>query len=558
MKNLREDTWRMCLRRGGCGVKIQQYTPFTLRCDQFHRVVMGHNADGACQVSFCLGSLPSGGDHSDVVHEKARGKVFALIIQESLVQKIRSGSFPITADSGSISEVFSIEQDDCHDLDHTNNSLSEWVLLHSPGRLTRSISVLKWDLLDLVGRLTIPRSNPHCSIRERPTRLLPGNRVRFPAESHPGFSHLEIVPHDGASRRVFSGISLEFQRCCILTLSSDLNTPPIRVKRGERGTAPDCKDWANDRPLRKPADQQDRPARVHVRKPKSNPEGKASGRHKDSTHGRQIEILLGRIHWRDNKEPLPPDSQYKGVGLFGALTRAHHATVWRVVAGKWGKGRGWVPSQPVPSPEPPALHHQPFASSRFPQPPSIRPSRSPLTRVSPTKSNPGVCRRQVIALCEEATLATVRDPLKARITIWTSNRRLFIDFTRKSCKCAFHSYWPYCINSVFSINCLIIMVCRIGTHLCSKRYCRQHLPTPSRRILADFMGPRWLSGQTTRLLPRRTGFDPQPVRSRIFACGNRAGRCRFPHPFHSGAAPYSPRVTLTGSQDLDVENSPNI
>ncbi|KAJ8882952.1 hypothetical protein PR048_014791 [Dryococelus australis] len=50
-------------------------------------------------------------------------------------------------------------------------------------------------------------------------------------------------------------------------------------------------------------------------------------------------------------------------------------------------------------------------------------------------------------------------------------------------------------------------------------------------------------------------------RSRIFACGNRAGRFRWPASFlgdlpfllhfHSGAAPYSPRFTLIGSQDLD-------
>ncbi|KAJ8883668.1 hypothetical protein PR048_015522 [Dryococelus australis] len=54
----------------------------------------------------------------------------------------------------------------------------------------------------------------------------------------------------------------------------------------------------------------------------------------------------------------------------------------------------------------------------------------------------------------------------------------------------------------------------------------------------------------------------------IFACVNRTGRCRwlagflgdvpFPPPFHSGAAPYSHRFTLIGSQDLDVKNRPNL
>ncbi|KAJ8898525.1 hypothetical protein PR048_003885 [Dryococelus australis] len=48
-------------------------------------------------------------------------------------------------------------------------------------------------------------------------------------------------------------------------------------------------------------------------------------------------------------------------------------------------------------------------------------------------------------------------------------------------------------------------------------------------------------------------------------CKNRAGRCRrdflrglpFPPPFHSGAALYSPRITLIGSGDLNFESRPN-
>ncbi|KAJ8882774.1 hypothetical protein PR048_014588 [Dryococelus australis] len=55
---------------------------------------------------------------------------------------------------------------------------------------------------------------------------------------------------------------------------------------------------------------------------------------------------------------------------------------------------------------------------------------------------------------------------------------------------------------------------------------------------------------------------------RIFACENRAGRCRwsagflgdlpFPPPFHYCADPYSHRFTLIGSQDLDVKSRPNL
>ncbi|KAJ8888085.1 hypothetical protein PR048_007572 [Dryococelus australis] len=56
--------------------------------------------------------------------------------------------------------------------------------------------------------------------------------------------------------------------------------------------------------------------------------------------------------------------------------------------------------------------------------------------------------------------------------------------------------------------------------------------------------------------------------SRVFACGNRAGRSRWlasflgdlpSHPLlHSGAAPYSPRFTFIGSQYLDVKSHTNL
>ncbi|KAJ8893787.1 hypothetical protein PR048_006388 [Dryococelus australis] len=59
------------------------------------------------------------------------------------------------------------------------------------------------------------------------------------------------------------------------------------------------------------------------------------------------------------------------------------------------------------------------------------------------------------------------------------------------------------------------------------------------------------------------GFDSRWGSSRIFARGNRAGRCRwsagflgnlpFLPPLHSGAAPYLPHFTLIGSQDPDVD-----
>ncbi|KAJ8866047.1 hypothetical protein PR048_033571 [Dryococelus australis] len=58
------------------------------------------------------------------------------------------------------------------------------------------------------------------------------------------------------------------------------------------------------------------------------------------------------------------------------------------------------------------------------------------------------------------------------------------------------------------------------------------------------------------------------VSLRIFACGDRAERCcwsrvflgdlPFPPPFHSGAAPYSSKLPLIGSEDVNVKSRPNL
>ncbi|KAJ8894322.1 hypothetical protein PR048_006942 [Dryococelus australis] len=83
---------------------------------------------------------------------------------------------------------------------------------------------------------------------------------------------------------------------------------------------------------------------------------------------------------------------------------------------------------------------------------------------------------------------------------------------------------------------------------------------------ADITEPWWCSGYTTRLPSRRNGFDFRRGRSRIFARGNHAGRCRwsagflrdlpFPPPRALACRPcsVSPQFTLIGSQDLDDES----
>ncbi|KAJ8873864.1 hypothetical protein PR048_024700 [Dryococelus australis] len=81
------------------------------------------------------------------------------------------------------------------------------------------------------------------------------------------------------------------------------------------------------------------------------------------------------------------------------------------------------------------------------------------------------------------------------------------------------------------------------------------------------LGPPGMRDWHTRLPTRRTGFNTRPGH-RIFASGNRAGRCRwsagflgvlpFPPPLHSRALPYSSHFTLINSQDLDVKSRSNL
>ncbi|KAJ8887307.1 hypothetical protein PR048_013522 [Dryococelus australis] len=72
---------------------------------------------------------------------------------------------------------------------------------------------------------------------------------------------------------------------------------------------------------------------------------------------------------------------------------------------------------------------------------------------------------------------------------------------------------------------------------------------------------RGFHSQTTHRPSRQTGFESRWGGSQIFVHGNRVGRCHwsasflwdllFPRPLHYAAAPYAPRFTLIGYQDLD-------
>ncbi|KAJ8870802.1 hypothetical protein PR048_027101 [Dryococelus australis] len=105
------------------------------------------------------------------------------------------------------------------------------------------------------------------------------------------------------------------------------------------------------------------------------------------------------------------------------------------------------------------------------------PSTSDVVRHDFTVENPGVTR------------PGIEPELYAQQNLEPTNKLSSalnsVDFTRNSFKRALHTNQLYCDYSVFSINFLVRIACRIGTHRFSQRYCRQHLLTPGRRILAD-------------------------------------------------------------------------
>ncbi|KAJ8876012.1 hypothetical protein PR048_023920 [Dryococelus australis] len=82
----------------------------------------------------------------------------------------------------------------------------------------------------------------------------------------------------------------------------------------------------------------------------------------------------------------------------------------------------------------------------------------------------------------------------------------------------------------------------------------------------------WTRGGVVVMLLAFHQEEPGSIPTRVTpgfpVCGNRAGRCRWPAgflgylpvspPLHSGAAPYSPRFTLTGSIGLDVKICPDL
>ncbi|KAJ8872351.1 hypothetical protein PR048_025955 [Dryococelus australis] len=71
---------------------------------------------------------------------------------------------------------------------------------------------------------------------------------------------------------------------------------------------------------------------------------------------------------------------------------------------------------------------------------------------------------------------------------------------------------------------------------------------------------RWRAGRTTRLQPRRTGFDSRPGSppERGHWSAGSLGDLPFPPLLHSVSTPHSPRFNLVGSHELDGKSLANI
>ncbi|KAJ8874832.1 hypothetical protein PR048_022721 [Dryococelus australis] len=114
---------------------------------------------------------------------------------------------------------------------------------------------------------------------------------------------------------------------------------------------------------------------------------------------------------------------------------------------------------------------------------------------------------------------------------------------------------------------------RLSRPLCYKPPMSLHSRTCKLYAKAPASGPRHMARveigdgttvytmkfrKSAQLSPRRTGFDSRRVPD--YAAGRRVFWVisRFPPPCHSGAAMYSPRFNLVGSQDPEVRSRPNL
>ncbi|KAJ8890809.1 hypothetical protein PR048_010318 [Dryococelus australis] len=125
---------------------------------------------------------------------------------------------------------------------------------------------------------------------------------------------------------------------------------------------------------------------------------------------------------------------------------------------------------------------------------------------------------------------------------------------------------PVCRSINFRSSCVYTNIRSLGNARSPSEKCafkRQEIIHS--RLLPNFLktpAKDLLPGYSSRSPPTKAIRVQSPTGSlRIFACGNRAGRCQdlpFSSPFHSGTTPFLPHFTLIGSQDLDIKSRPNL
>ncbi|KAJ8866785.1 hypothetical protein PR048_032646 [Dryococelus australis] len=122
--------------------------------------------------------------------------------------------------------------------------------------------------------------------------------------------------------------------------------------------------------------------------------------------------------------------------------------------------------------------------------------------------------------------------------------------TRNVLSCSVQDFSLAVIHTGLVLSGIIIINCRglFGFHIfiIAHGVCSSGLFCLA-NIVYERLGSRTVSLLTS--YQGEPGLNPRPGHSRIFACGNRAGRCccsagflgdfQFPSPLHSGAAPYS-------------------
>ncbi|KAJ8898232.1 hypothetical protein PR048_003592 [Dryococelus australis] len=342
----------------------------------------------------------------------------------------------------------------------------------------------------------------------------PGEQGSIPDKIAPGFSHVGIVPDDDVGRLVFPGISPPPTPPFILALPPSLTTlhPSSALKTsGAYGAAPEQKDEENGRSPRKPAEPTASSCTIPTGE---NPERPGRGLNPDRL------------------EKIGSHKGDSGTCIKCAIAATRRSLNWRAVFSSHCEEAGCAHDE---APGAAACRHE-----------ACQEAARRAATVAALGRDP--CRDFYQFACRGGSSGGGAAADEA-LSLATLQRHVDRQLQRES----------------------FLHLRRRGAAVVQQQ--SDSLNDRNRVLERDSECPLHRTQQSkSETLYRRTGFDSRWACSRIFACGDRAGRCRWsvgfvgnltpppppPAPFHSGAAPFAPRFPLIRSRDLDVKRRPNL